>query len=48
MDNIVLGANFCGEVSKSLNKEDFEEWFGDSGTSSHINYTKNNLTGVEE
>ena len=43
-----MGAIFCGEVTKSNNQEDLEEWLGDSGASLHINYMKINLTNVEE
>ena len=43
-----MGAKFCVEVSESNNDEDPEEWLRESGASSYITYTKNNLTNIEE
>ena len=48
MDNLFVGATFCGESTKNSNKEDIEEWLGDSGVPSNIKYTNNKLTTVEE
>ena len=31
VDSLFVGAVLCGEVSKSNNKEDLEEWLGYSG-----------------
>ena len=42
-----MGATFCGESTKNSNKEDIEEWLGDSGVPSNIKYTNNKLTTVE-
>ena len=39
---------FSGEVSEISHEEELEEWLVDSGASSHITYTKNNLTNIEE
>ena len=36
VDNLFVDATFCGEVSKSDNKEYIEEWLGDTGASLHI------------
>ena len=43
-----MGATFCGSFSKNNNNEDLQERLGESSVSSHITYTKNNLTNVEE
>ena len=46
-DNLFVGNIFCGKVSESRNEDNFEQWLGDSGTSSYITYRKNSLTNVE-
>ena len=48
VDNLFFGDPFCGEVYKSNKNEYLEEWLVDSGSASHITYTKNNLTNIEE
>ena len=48
MDNLFVGAISCGEVTKSCDKKETEEFLSDSYASSHITCMKNNLTYVKE
>ena len=48
VNKLFVGGIFCREVSKIDNKEDPEEWLGDSSVSLHTTYTKKNLNNVEE
>ena len=47
-ENIFVGAKLYGEVQESYNKEDNEEWLGDSGELSNITYNKKDMTDVEK
>ena len=47
VENLFVGATFCGEVSESDNKEDLIEWLGESIASLHITYTKKNMTNIK-
>ena len=48
VEDVFAGVILCGEVSEGRDKEDIEEWLGDSVTSSKTTCTNNNLTDVEE
>ena len=48
VDNLFVGATFCGEVQEDNNEEDPKEWLGDSGASSHITHKKRDLTDIKK
>ena len=43
VDNLFVGATFCGEVQEENDKEDTEEWLCDSGASSNITHKKKDI-----
>ena len=48
VNNLLVGATFCGEIQEDKDKEYPIKWLGDSGASSHITHKKKDMTDVEK
>ena len=48
VNNLFVGATLCEEVQEENNKEDPEEWLGDSGALSHINHKNKDMRDAEK